>query len=139
MDGYGKRILVIDDDAGCQEFLAGCLEREGYIVHTTDNGLAGLEELNKRRFDVVIADCHVPGISGLEFAVLSRVAWPDTPVILLSADMDTVIDNAGEHTTVACIRKPYETTMLLSVLRAAAKSPSACGVSTPAAKTSMTL
>jgi two-component system chemotaxis response regulator CheY len=139
MDGYGKRILVIDDDAGCQELLTVLLEREGYIVHTSDNGSAGVEEMNKRRFDAVIADCHISGFNGLEFAAFSRAAWPDTPIILLSADLDTVMEYAGEHGSVACIRKPYETTMLLSVLRAAAESTSAYwGVSLPMARGRLT-
>ncbi|HLZ33323.1 MAG TPA: response regulator [Nitrospira sp.] len=125
MYGYGKRVLVIDDDASCQELLTTSLEQEGYIVHIAESGSAGLEEMNKRRFDLVIADSQVPGISGLEFAVLSRATWPDTPVILLAADIEPVTEYADGHGAVACIRKPYEAPVLLSVLRAAAESASA--------------
>lgn len=45
------------------------------------------------------------------------IAWPDTPVILLSGDLTSVMDYADEFDAAACIRKPYEAAMLLSVLR----------------------
>jgi CheY-like chemotaxis protein len=72
-----------------------------------------------RFFDAVIADGHMPGFIGHEFAGFCRIAWPDTPVILLSGDLNSVTDYADEVDAVACIRKPYEAAMLLSVLRIA--------------------
>lgn len=125
MDGYGKRILVVDDDAGCRALLEAQLGQEGYAVQTVSDGLAGLDEMRKRRFDAVIADGHMPGLSGLEFAEFSGIAWPDTPVILLSADLNYLMEYADERGAVACIRKPYEASMLLSVLRTATQPASA--------------
>lgn len=119
MDGYGKRILVIDDDAGCREVLRAQLEHEGYAVQTACDGLAGLDEMGKRRFDAVISDGLTPGLSGLEFAAFSGLAWPDTPVILLSGDLNYLSQSTDQHATVACIRKPYEVSVLLSMLRTA--------------------
>ncbi|MGA6828878.1 response regulator [Nitrospira sp. NS4] len=119
MDGYGKRILVIDDDAGCREVLRAQLEHEGYAVQTACDGLAGLDEMGNRRFDAVISDGHTPGLSGLEFAAFSGLAWPDTPVILLSGDLNYLAQSTDQYEAVACIRKPYEVSVLLSVLRTA--------------------
>lgn len=119
MDGYGKRILVIDDDPGCREVLKAQLEHEGYAVQTACDGLAGLDEMQKRRFDAVISDGHTPGLSGLELATFSGLAWPDTPVILLSGDLNFFTQYLDHYDAVACIRKPYEASVLLSVLRTA--------------------
>ena len=117
MDGYGKRILVIDDDAGCRALLEAQLEQGGSAVQTACDGLAGLGEMRKRRFDVVIADAHMPGFIGREFAGFCRAGWPDTPLIFLTGDLNYLTDCADELDAAACIRKPYEATMLLSVLR----------------------
>lgn len=125
MDGYGKRVLVVDDDAGCRALLEAQLGQEGYAVQTACDGLAGLDEMRKRRFDAVIADGHMPGLSGLEFAEFSGIAWPDTPFILISADPNYVMEDKNVHGAVACIRKPYEAAMLLSVLRTATQAASA--------------
>ena len=65
MDGYGKRILVVDDDAGCRALVEAQLEHEGYAVHTACDGVAGLDEMRKRRFDAIIADCRMPGSSAM--------------------------------------------------------------------------
>ena len=119
MDGYGKRILVVDEDPGCRALVEGQLEQEGYTVQTACDAVAGLDEMRKGRFDAVIADGHMPGFIGHEFAGFCRIAWRDTPVILLSGDLNSVTDYADEVDAVACIRKPYESAMLLSVLRIA--------------------
>ena len=73
--------------------------------------------MRKRRFDAVIADDHMPGFSGHEFAEFCGIAWPDTPLILLTEDHNSLTDYADESDAVAYLRKPYEAAMLLSVLR----------------------
>jgi DNA-binding response OmpR family regulator len=116
MDGYGKRILVVDEDAGCRALVVAQLEHEGYAVQTACDGIAGLDEMRKRRFDAVITDCRMPGFIGHEFAGFCRIAWPDTPLIILTGDFNYLTDYADEFDAAACIRKPYEVAMLLSVL-----------------------
>ena len=125
MDGYGKRILVIDDDAACRALLEDQLGQEGYAVKTVCDGKAGLEEMHKRHFDAVITDGQVPGLSGLEFVRFSRIAWPDRPVILVSSDANYFTCDAERSGTITCIHKPYEATLLLNVLRAATQHASA--------------
>jgi len=124
MDGYGKRILVVDEDAGCRALVKAQLEQEGYAVQTACDGIAWLDEMQKGRFDAVIADGHMPGFIGHEFTGFCGIAWPDTPVILLSGDLTSVMNYANEVDAAACIRKPYEAVMLLSVLRVATRSVS---------------
>jgi len=117
MDGYGKRILVVNEDAGRRALLEAQLEQEGYAVQTACDGVAGADEMRKRRFEAVIADGHMPGFSGHEFAEFCRSAWPVTPVILLSGGRIDVTDHTDEGDSAACLRKPFEAAMLLSVLR----------------------
>jgi PleD family two-component response regulator len=45
IDGYGKRILVNDDDADCRALVEAQLEQEGYAVQTACDGVAGLDEV----------------------------------------------------------------------------------------------
>jgi CheY-like chemotaxis protein len=117
MDGYGKRILVVDDDAACRALVEAQLEQEGYAVHTACDGVAGLDALQQRRFAAVITDGHMPGLHGLELVRFCKIAWPDTPVILLSGDLNEVTDCDNDVAAAACLRKPYEAAMLLRTLR----------------------
>jgi DNA-binding response OmpR family regulator len=117
MDGYGKRILVVDEDADHRTLLEAQLEQEGYAVQTACDGVAGADEMRKRHFEAVIADGGLPGFSGHKLAAYCRIEWPGTPVILLSGDLIYVTDPADEADAAAGRRKPYEAVMLLSVLR----------------------
>jgi len=117
MDGYGKRILVIADGTDCRALLEAQLEQEGYAVHTTYYGVAGLaDEVRKRRFDAVIANDHLSGFTGQEFAKLCKMTWPDTPLILLKDDLNSLTDHTDDFNAAACIPTPYDATMLMSVL-----------------------
>ena len=74
--------------------------------------------MGKRHFEAVIADGRLPGFSGHKLAAYCRISWPDTPVILLSEDLIYVTDHADTVDAAADLRTPYESVMLLSVLRA---------------------
>ena len=42
-----KRILVIEDEKGIQEFLRACLEQSGYIVNLASDGVEGMKAFQK--------------------------------------------------------------------------------------------
>jgi DNA-binding response OmpR family regulator len=118
MNGYGKRILVVDEDADRRALLEAQLEQEGYAVQTACDGVAGADEMRKRHFEAVIADGRLSEFCGHKLAAYCRISWPDTPVILLSGDLIYVTDHADAVAAAAGLRRPYEVVMLLSVLRA---------------------
>ena len=118
MNGYGKRILVVDEDADRRALLEAQLEQEGYAVQTACDGVAGADEMRKRHFEAVIADGRLSEFCGHKLAAYCRISWPDTPVILLSGDLIYVTDHADRVDAADGLRTPYETVMLPSVLRA---------------------
>ena len=87
-------------------------------MYAACDGVAGTDEMRKRHVDAIIADGHIPGFSGVEFAKFCRTSWPDTLVILLTRDLNCTTGNEGE-VDAASRRKPCDATQLLSVLRAA--------------------
>jgi two-component system, chemotaxis family, chemotaxis protein CheY len=119
MDGYGKRVLVVEDNEDARQLLGYLLEQENYNVHLAADGLQALQEMKKRHFDAVLSDYHMPRMNGIEFLVLSQVIWPNTPVILLSGDAQGLTDYVIERGAFAWVRKPYETQHMLRVLHAA--------------------
>ena len=119
MAGCGKRILVVDEDADCQALVEAQLQEAGYAVETPCDGVEGLDKLRKQCFDAIITDCCMPGFIGHEFAGFCRIAWPDTPLILLCGNAAFMLGHAEKVDAVTCIRKPYEAAMLLTALRLA--------------------
>ncbi|MDZ7374176.1 MAG: sigma-54 dependent transcriptional regulator [candidate division KSB1 bacterium] len=81
----GRRVLLIEDDAGEQELIAEVLSIKGYEVDRASLGNEGLALLEKNFYDLVICDVRLPDLSGLE--VLSRVKERDRElgVIVITA------------------------------------------------------
>jgi two-component system, chemotaxis family, chemotaxis protein CheY len=117
MDGYGKRVLVAEDDEDARNLLSMVLEKAGYSVYTAQDGRQALEEMKKRRFDVVVADHHMPKMNGFQLVLLGRLVWPDTPMILLSGNATSLTEMAEQGGTYGCLRKPYDAAELLGLMR----------------------
>jgi len=87
-EGAGRRVLVVDDDASTLRMLEEALKRRGYEVVTALSSAAALAELNRRNFDIIIADIIMPEMDGQQFLVEVRKR-PDTATIsfiFLTAD-----------------------------------------------------
>jgi len=123
MDGYGLRVLIVDNNEESKQVLAALLEHEDYNIHTATDGFHALEEMTKRHFDAVLFDHRAPGTDGGDFMLLSQATWPDTPVIMLSDEADELEHHMIELGAFAWVRKPYETHLLLSLLVSAVRQP----------------
>src|SRR3981081_2297619 len=86
-------ILIVTDEAGIRESLAGVLSDEGYSASSAESGEACLERLRKGAFDVVLLDIWLPAMDGLE--TLEKIRDLDNPpeVIVISGHgrLDTAV------------------------------------------------
>jgi DNA-binding response OmpR family regulator len=57
----GRRILVIEDDEGVRDMVAGTLAGEGNAVTAVADGAAALDAIDAVSFALVVADVHLPG------------------------------------------------------------------------------
>ena len=93
-------LLLVDDEPSILSSLRRLLRPAGYIIHTAENGKAGLEILEKETIDLIISDMRMPEMDGAEFLERVRNRWPATTRILLTghADMSSTIAaiNRGE-------------------------------------------
>lgn len=121
MQGYGKRILIIDDAEDLRYLTSMALSNAGYNTYTASDGSEGLDAMTKRRYDVVLVDYHMPRVNGLQFIETSRSQWPDTPIILMSADAPLYGQISLLEGTFACIEKPFELPHLLELISCACR------------------
>jgi len=79
------RILVVDDELIMRESLSGWLQRDGHEVETASSGEEALDKIKEVRFDILLVDIKMEGISGLE--VLKRVKDddPDVAIVMITA------------------------------------------------------
>jgi DNA-binding NtrC family response regulator len=82
------RILIVDDDPGQRSLLTSFLQGQGFDTVTVDSGQRALETLHSGKFDMMISDVRMPGLSGLETLRLARKEHATLPVLLITAFTD---------------------------------------------------
>ena len=114
------RVLVADDQAANLLVMQRLLERAGHQPQTVVDGEAVLNALESQRFDVVITDLHMPGISGLEIMKQARfmqAGLERTPFIVLTADATPEARRECERAgSFAFLSKPVVIDRLLDTL-----------------------
>jgi DNA-binding NtrC family response regulator len=86
-------LLLIDDDTRLASYLQAQLTHKGHRVRCEQEAEPALDLLELSEFDVVLADCWLPGMSGLEFLTALRQRGIPVPVLLMTGQTtpDTAI------------------------------------------------
>ena len=116
-DGYGQRVLVVDDDASGRSLLSILLTHEGCEVFEAGDGLEAVDELRKRHFDMVISDYRMPRFDGMQLLAICRLLWPETAVVIVSGEDSEWTELAIRGGAHAWVKKPYERTELITLVR----------------------
>jgi UDP-3-O-[3-hydroxymyristoyl] N-acetylglucosamine deacetylase len=115
-----KKILVVDDEEGVVQSIAGILEDEGFRVATARSGEEAIEIFQQEEPNVTLLDIWLPGMDGIE--VLKRLKWmvPDCQVIMISghATISTAMA-AVKLGAFDFIEKPLSLDVLLMTIRRA--------------------
>ncbi len=82
------RILIVDDDPGQRSLLDSFLKSQNFDTVTADSGGHALDLLRTDKFDMMISDVRMPGLSGLETLRLARKEHATLPVLLVTAFTD---------------------------------------------------
>lgn len=78
------KLLFVDDDVDTRDVVGDTLTLRGYEVVCVDTGAEALARLEHERFDAVISDLNMQGMSGLELCHRVHDAWPNLPLLLLT-------------------------------------------------------
>jgi CheY-like chemotaxis protein len=123
MDGYGKRVLVAEDDDALRALICSILTDAGYNVYEACDGLEAIDSLKKRRYDVLLTDYHMPKMDGVELLDLAQAMWPELPVILATSDI--LLTDQRAHALLepayAILDKPFDRLSLLNTIQSAAQ------------------
>jgi len=103
------KILVADDEPVMGNLLLRVLESEGYNVALASSSTGVMERLEKERFDILLADAKLPGLSGIELLRTVKGEYPDMAIIMMIAYSEghkvkeTLMNGADEYVT-----KPFK-------------------------------
>jgi DNA-binding NtrC family response regulator len=79
------KILVVDDELIMRESLADWLERDGHQVDKASSGEEALAKFKETRFDILLVDIKMEGISGLEVLKHVKESDPEVVVVMITA------------------------------------------------------
>jgi two-component system, NtrC family, nitrogen regulation response regulator NtrX len=112
------KILVIDDERSIRNTLKEILEFEKFEVEVAEDGIEGLEKLEKNTFDVILCDIKMPRMDGIEVLEKIHAMDPDTTVVMISGHgtIDTAVE-AIKKGAYDFISKPLDLNRLLITIR----------------------
>jgi len=84
------RILVVDDDPQVRHVTASFLTGFGHQATEAGDGEAALQSFAPGRFDLIVADLAMPGMSGIELAAEIRDRDPSLPVLILTGHAEAM-------------------------------------------------
>ena len=113
-----KKILVVEDEKDIQNIIKAFLENAGYKVETADDGLDGINIIQKNKFDLILLDIMMPKIDGFVVCEMIRKN-SNVPIIILTALTDEESQLKGfDKLADDYITKPFSMPIVLKHIEA---------------------
>jgi two-component system response regulator MprA len=112
-------VLLAEDDRAIRHALERALTLEGYEVTAVADGVEALAQAHRGRPDVLVLDVMMPGIDGLQVARVLRAEGDSTPILMLTALVETADRIAGlDSGADDYVVKPFDVEEVFARLRA---------------------
>lgn len=116
-----KRVLVVDDEQCIADTLTAILSMSGFDAKACYDAKSALQECDLFTPDLVISDVVMPGMSGIEMAILIKRQHPPCKILLFSgvaATSDLLEEARQQGYDFELLRKPVHPAELLSKIAA---------------------
>ena len=89
-----RRVLVVDDEPSVREMLSDFLEMNNFICMQADNGASAVDVTKREKFDLIIMDVRMPGVSGIEALREIKREIPGQAVVMVTAvtEVETAVE-----------------------------------------------
>jgi len=102
------QLLYADDEPALRELVQNHLTLEGFDVETVADGEETIRILNKKKFDLVILDVHMPKMDGLEVLKYMKAHGIKSRMIVLTGDGDPhIVSECAKYGALDYLTKPY--------------------------------
>jgi two-component system response regulator HydG/two-component system response regulator AtoC len=113
----GYNILIVDDEVNSLKVLSAALQKSKTAVDTARSGEEALDLIKKKKYDLVISDFKMGGISGEQLLEKTKTFSPDMPFVLLTAHGTIELAvNAMRKGAYSYLTKPVNLNLLESMV-----------------------
>ena len=102
------KILLVDDNPVVRDMLVDLVGSLGYAADAASGGAEALALFDQNRYDIVLTDLLMPGMSGWEVLAAVRQRNPRIPVVIITGTAPAVDDPRAAQAGVAVLRKPVD-------------------------------
>ena len=111
-------LLWVDDEVEQLKAHIMFLEKKGYEVVTVSNGTDAIDQVKERRFDLVLLDEQMPGLSGLETLQKMKELQPSLPVVMVTkSEEENIMEQAIGQKIADYLIKPVNPNQILLALK----------------------
>ncbi|WP_308115071.1 response regulator transcription factor [Streptomyces thermodiastaticus] len=122
-------MLLAEDDRAIRHALERALTLEGYAVTAVADGVEALAQAHRNPPDVLVLDVMMPGIDGLQVCRVLRAEGDRTPILMLTALVETADRIAGlDAGADDYVVKPFDVEEVFARLRALLRRTSPAAV-----------
>lgn len=112
------RLLWVDDEIDLLHAHILFLESRGYAVRTSTNGTDAADLCRTERFDLILLDENMPGLSGLDTLQRIKDVQPDVPVVMVTKnEAEDLMDQAIGSKIADYLIKPVKPSQILLTLK----------------------
>ncbi len=118
------KILYAEDDKDLSAMIKQWLQLECHDVDEVDSGLEALERLEFNNYDLLLLDWNLEDFDGLEICQTFRATNKATPIILLTGNKATDLQESGLRAGANRVfRKPPDLDVLIASINELSKGP----------------
>lgn len=117
MADFQHSVLIVDDEPYVRETLQTLLSDYGYATESAEDGVAALNILQQKTFDLLLLDVMMPRVDGMEVLRFVKEHFIDSQVIMLTAVNDIAIAvESMQLGAYSYLTKPYSTKELVTII-----------------------
>ena len=113
------RALIVDDSVLARAMLARALKESGIPeIDQAEDGFEAIEKIRENAYDLILMDCNMPNMTGLDTVRTIRNEGKEMPIIVVSCESDqrmvAEILSSGANDYIV---KPFEPKTISGILR----------------------
>ncbi len=115
---HNGKLLWVDDEIDMLRAHIIFLENKGYDVDTATNGTDAIDMCREGKYDLIMLDENMPGLSGLEVLTQLKELLPATPVVMVTkSEEENIMNQAVGQNIADYLIKPVNPSQILLTLK----------------------